>query len=122
MPRVRTFDVSAAEARRIALAAQGFADRAPSGSVDVRLIRRVLGRIGLLQIDSVNVLVRTQYLPLYSRLGPYPARILETLAYQKRELFEYWGHEASFLPVATQPLFRWRMAHAAEGAGIWGGI
>lgn len=115
-------DFSVSEARRIALAAQGFADKRPSGLVDARLIRRVLGRVGLLQIDSVNVLVRTQYLPLYSRLGPYPAKILETLAYQKRELFEYWGHEASFLPVNTQPLFRWRMARAAEGAGIWGGI
>lgn len=115
-------DISAAEARRIALAAQGFADRPPSGAVDARLIRRVLGRIGLLQIDSVNVLVRTQYLPLYSRLGPYPATLLEQLAYQKRELFEYWGHEASFLPTATQPLFRWRMARAAEGAGVWGGL
>jgi uncharacterized protein YcaQ len=114
-------DISAAEARRIALAAQGFADRPPSGTVDARLIRRVLGRIGLLQIDSVNVLVRTQYLPLYSRLGPYPAPILEHLAYKRRELFEYWGHEASFLPIATEPLFRWRMARAAEGKA-WGGL
>src|SRR3954452_19775906 len=85
-------DISISEARRIALAAQGFADKRPSGLVDARLIRRVLARIGLLQIDSVNVLVRTQYLPLSSRLGPSPAKILETLAYQKRELFEYWGH------------------------------
>lgn len=114
-------DISAAEARRIALAAQGFADRRPGGTVDTRLVRRVLGRVGLLQIDSVNVLVRTQYLPLYSRLGPYPARILEDLAYNRRELFEYWGHEASYLPTAMQPLFRWRMARAAEGA-VWGGL
>src|SRR5918996_4671656 len=109
MARVRTYDVSAAEARRIALAAQGFADRPPSGAVDARLIRRVLGRIGLLQIDSVNVLVRTQYLPLFARLGPYPASILETMAYERRELFEYWGHEASFLPMALYPLLHWRM-------------
>src|SRR5207248_5159768 len=79
MARVRTFDVSAAEARRIALAAQGFADRPPTGAVDGRLIRRVLGRIGLLQVDSVNVLVRTQYLPLYARLGPYSAPILDAM-------------------------------------------
>ncbi|MCC7372680.1 MAG: YcaQ family DNA glycosylase [Chloroflexi bacterium] len=117
-----TVDLSQAEARRVALAAQGFSDRPPSGAVDVRLIRRVLGRIGVLQIDSVNVLVRTQYLPLYSRLGPYPARLLEHLAYERRELFEYWGHEASFLPVAAQPLFRWRMDRASNGEGVWNGI
>ena len=121
MASVRAFDISAAEARRIALAAQGFADRPPSGAVDARLIRRVLGRIGLLQIDSVNVLVRTQYLPLFSRLGPYPAPILETMAYQRRELFEYWGHEASFLPIALQPRLRWRMERYAAGEG-WVGM
>jgi len=119
---VRAFDVSATEARRIALAAQGFADRPPSGAVDARLIRRVLGRIGLLQIDSVNVLVRTQYLPLFSRLGPYPAPILETLAYRRRELFEYWGHEASFMPMALHPLLRWRMARYANGTAGWSGM
>jgi uncharacterized protein YcaQ len=118
---VRAFDVSAAEARRIALAAQGFADRPPSGAVDARLIRRVLGRIGLLQIDSVNVLVRTQYLPLFSRLGPYPAPILESMAYKRRELFEYWGHEASFLPIALHPLLRWRMDRYAAGEA-WSGM
>lgn len=105
MPRVRTFDFSAAEARRIALAAQGFTDRRPTGAVDARLLRRVIGRVGLLQIDSVNVLARTQYLPLFARLGPYPAHLLDNLAYDRRELFEYWGHEASYLPVALQRLF-----------------
>ena len=122
MAVVRAFDVSAAEARRIALAAQGFADRLPSGAVDARLIRRVLGRIGLLQIDSVNVLVRTQYLPLFARLGPYPAPILETMAYRRRELFEYWGHEASFLPIALYPLMRWRMERYARGEAGWSGM
>ena len=116
------FDISAAEARRIALAAQGFADRQPSGTVDARLIRRVLGRIGLLQIDSVNVLVRTQYLPLFARLGPYPAPLLEQLAYKRRELFEYWGHEASFLPMPLYPLLRWRMERYAAGTAGWTGM
>jgi uncharacterized protein YcaQ len=119
--RGKSFDLSAAEARRIALAAQGFVDRAPSGVVDARLLRRVLGRVGLLQIDSVNVLARTQYLPLFARLGTYPAHLLDNLAYERRELFEYWGHEASYLPVATQPLFRWRMARAEAGEA-WGGL
>jgi uncharacterized protein YcaQ len=121
MARVRSFDVSAAEARRIALAAQGFADRPPTGNVDARLIRRVLGRVGLLQIDSVNVLVRTQYLPLFARLGSYHAPLLEDLAYRRRELFEYWGHEASFLPIALQPLLRWRMERYGNGEG-WVGM
>jgi uncharacterized protein YcaQ len=119
---LKVYDVSAAEARRIALVAQGFADRPPNGAVDARLIRRVLGRIGLLQIDSVNVLVRTQYLPLFARLGPYPATLLESLAYERRELFEYWGHEASFLPMPLHPLMRWRMTRYASGTAGWTGM
>src|SRR3954447_8196388 len=97
-------DLSAAEARRIALAAQGFADRRPRGAVGLQHARRVLGRVGLFQIDSVNVLVRAHYLPLFSRLGPYPSSLLDSLAYKRRELFEYWGHEASLLPIAIEPL------------------
>ncbi len=113
--------LSSAEARRIALAAQGFCDPPIAGVPDRRALRRVLGRVGLLQMDSVNVLVRSHYLPLFSRLGPYPVRLLESAAYRApRELFEYWGHEASLLPVAAQPLLRWRMERAAHEA--WGGV
>ncbi len=110
--------LSAAEARRIALAAQGFADRPPSGAVTLRHLRRALGRVGLLQIDSVNVLVRSHELPLFSRLGPYPRPSLTDLIERKRELFEYWGHAASFIPVSLFPALRWRMTEAAA-RGHW---
>ena len=76
----------------------------------------------LLQIDSVNVLQRAHYLPGWSRLGAYSTATLDAMAYRKRELFEYWGHEASLLPIDMQPLFRWRMRRAAAGEGTWKGV
>lgn len=109
------------EARRIALAAQGFADPAPTGRVDRRHLRRVMNRIGLLQLDSVPAVIRTQYLPLFSRLGPYRPRLLDEIAYRDDEWFEGWAHEASLLPVGDEPLYRWMRDRAAAG-GTWGGL
>ncbi|MFI5931197.1 winged helix-turn-helix domain-containing protein [Actinoplanes sp. NPDC051494] len=113
--------LSVAQARRITLAAQGFTDRAPGGATDLRHLRRVLRRVHLIQMDSVNVLQRAHYMPLYSRLGPYDPALLERAAYRDpRELFEFWGHEASLITTDLQPLFRWRMARARDHA--WGGM
>src|SRR5262245_56860914 len=105
--------LTTAQARRITLAAQGFADPRPRGRIDARALARVLGRIGLIQIDSVNVLSRAQYLPLWSRLGPYPTAVLDKAAgAAPRRLYEYWAHVASLVPVETQPALRFRMERA----------
>ncbi len=116
-------DFSAPQARRIAIAAQGLTDLRPRGEAGRRHLRKVFERLGVVQIDSVNVLTRTHYLPAFSRLGPYPREHLETEAWGgKPSLFEYWGHEASLMPLELQPLLRWRMARAEGGDGIWTGL
>jgi hypothetical protein len=104
--------LSLAQARRLAVASQGFGPRPAKPAIDH--LRRLAARIHAFQIDSVNVLARAHYVPAFARLGPYPVAALDALAYQKRELFEYWGHAACLLPVSLYPLLRYRMDKHAE--------
>src|SRR3954447_16126697 len=120
LPRRRA-RLSATDARRVVLGAQGLAGPRPAGEPGARQLRAMVERLGVVQIDSVNVLARAHYLPGFTRLGPYRPEALDRLShYAPRRLFEYWGHEASLLPVRLQPHLRWRMERAADDA--WGGM
>ena len=110
-------DLSLAQARRLALASLGFGLRRPA-TAGAAQVRATVRRLNAIQIDSVNVLARAHYLPVFSRYGPYPTAVLDDLVHGRRELFEYWGHAACFLPVELYPYLRWRMDGQAEG---WGG-
>ncbi|MFP5333438.1 MAG: DNA glycosylase AlkZ-like family protein, partial [Acidimicrobiia bacterium] len=101
--------ISLERARRLALAAQGFADPTPRGRVDVRHFRRVLSRVGVVQLDSVNVIARAHYLPFFARLGPYDPASLDQWLWRSGELFEYWIHEASLTAIERWPLLTYKM-------------
>jgi uncharacterized protein len=120
-----TETLTALAARRIALAAQGFAHRRPTraGGAGSKQIRELIDRLGVLQLDSVNVFARAHYMPVFSRLGPYDRTVLDRLTAHtggpiNRRFVEYWAHEASLIPIENHPLFRWRMESAHEDA--WG--
>ena len=102
--------IGVSDARNLALKAQGFGPQRTVGrDVTSDDIRRVFDRVKLVQIDSVSALIRTQYLPFFSRLGPYPLSVLHEYAFEQRRTFEYWIHEACMAPVEHYPIFRYRM-------------
>ena len=107
LPRVDS--ISKLEARRIALAAQGFDEPRPR-KPGLEDMKRVIARLKLIQIDSVNVLARAHYLPFFARLGPYRREMLDELAYKHQFLFEQWAHVACFVPMSDYPLLHHRMA------------
>ena len=115
-----TQSLSRAQARRIALAAQGFLDK-PHDTPTMRTLARTVARTGVLQVDSVNVLQRAHYMPLYSRMGPYDSGLLERAASgrQQRRLLEYWAHVQAFMPVELWPAMQHRMAAYREQRGKW---
>jgi uncharacterized protein YcaQ len=117
--------LSLARARRIALAAQGFGRSRPARAPSVHQIAAVVSRLGVLQLDSVNVFCRSHYMPVFSRLGAYDRSRLDRIAGHgagtvDRRLVEYWAHEASLIPFELHPLFRWRMGDV--DAEAWGSI
>lgn len=107
------------QARRLALVAQGFAGPKRDGTANWTRIESAIAKMNLLQIDSVNVLVRSHYLPVFARAGHYSHDTLDqrTFGKRKRRFFEYWAHEASLLPLDFYPLLRWKMERARDGIG-----
>lgn len=118
---VRREQLSKAEARRIALAAQGFGVPKPQRPLTMRDVQAVTNRLAQFQIDSINVVTWAHFMPLFSRLGPYDQGLLERAAYRwPRRLFEYWGHAASLIDVSLQPLLRFRMQPGFRD--VWAGV
>ncbi len=113
--------LTAGQARRVAVAAQGFDQQKLAGPITRAHLKRLISRIHVLQLDSVSVAVRAHYAPIFSRLGPYDRDVLDRAAWGRRSarlLIEYWAHEAALMAVDDWPLLRWRMRHYRHGR--WG--
>ncbi|QZT64362.1 MULTISPECIES: winged helix-turn-helix domain-containing protein [Mycolicibacterium] len=122
-PPLRSATLTAAQARRIAVAAQGFHEPKPAGPVTRAHLKRLIARLQVLQLDSVSVAVRAHYAPVFSRIGPYDRDLLDRAAWSHsarspRLLVEYWAHEAALMAVDDWPLLRWRMQEYRHGR--WG--
>ncbi|BBZ44921.1 hypothetical protein MPRM_22020 [Mycobacterium parmense] len=118
---IRNRRLTVAQARRIAVAAQGFTDPRPGRDITAAHLKRLISRIQVLQLDSVSVAVRAHYAPVFSRLGPYDRDVLDRAAWGPRRarlLVEYWAHEAALMSVDDWPLLRWRMREYRHGR--WG--
>lgn len=101
-------NLSIAQARRIAITAQGFDRKRPKSAANIGHIRRVIRRLGVLQLDFVNVLIPAHYLVIYSRLGAYDRQRFNDLVYRRGEFTEQWAHEASIVPMQLWPLLEYR--------------
>ena len=100
--------LTAAQARRVAIAATGLGGRRPAGTVDVRHLRKVVQHVGIVQLDSVNAVARAHELLFFSRVGPFDKQLLHSLVYDRRELYEGWLHVASLIPTELWPVLAWR--------------
>ena len=121
LQRVMRERLTNAQARRVALAAQGFGVPRPDRAITIRDVQAMITRLGQFQIDSINVVTRAHFMPLFSRLGAYDTRLLERAVHRSpRRLFEYWGHAASMIDVTLQPMLRFRMQDGFRD--VWAGV
>lgn len=121
VPGMTRTTITRSQARRVALAAQGFGAPRPARPITMRDVQATITRLGQFQIDSINVVERAQFLPLFSRLGPYNTDLLLRAAHEPpRRLFEYWGHAASLIDVTLHPLLRFRMQAGFQD--VWSGV
>ncbi|MAH18771.1 MAG: hypothetical protein CL404_04030 [Acidimicrobiaceae bacterium] len=113
--------LSAEEARRISLNAQGFTDKRTANKASASELNSVMDAMKVVQLDAVPIVVRTQYLPFFSRLGNYDMSLYEEIAYKEDQWFELWAHEASIAPVKNEPFFRFIKERAKRG-DTWKGL
>ncbi len=115
------FEISARDARRISLQAQGFTDSTPKGPIGPRDFKKAMTKMNVIQLDSVQAVCRSHYLPMYSRLGVYEQADLDRWLWHSGKTFETWSHEASVVQVELEPYLRWMKRQARKGA-TWAGL